>query len=425
MIYVKLSAKTWHRPFDTEETVSIRRKNIPDGMRDMIFLENKTEKNLGERISALYEKRGYGSVSTPALEYYDVFNFDSQTIAEENMFKLTDKSGRLVVIRPDNTTPMARIAATRLKNAPRPLKLYYNQNVFRISGDYSGKRSEFSQTGIEIIGGSSDKADLEAIVTALRTLREMGDFYGGGVAYKLELGHAQFCKALIDSFGLDEAKRETVTKYISAKNSSSLEVLFGEGEASDSIIETVRKIPRLYGGRNVIANARQLCKGVTDAENALDYLEKVYDILDMGGFSENISIDLATVNDMDYYTGIVFRGYLDYTGDVVLGGGRYDNLMSNFGQSEGATGFGVNISLVADKLSRAVGTGEARVRKTLVHYGSMKLLSKAMNYIENSGEVCVLSCFDEVCDAIENAKISGISRVVEITDGGISEVWSE
>ena len=113
--------------------MSIKRKNIPDGMRDMIYSENKTEKSLGERIRSLYEKRGYGSVVSPALEYYDVFNYDSQTIGEENMFKLTDKSGRLVVLRPDNTTPMARIAATRLMNAPRPLKLCYNQNVYRVS----------------------------------------------------------------------------------------------------------------------------------------------------------------------------------------------------------------------------------------------------------------------------------------------------
>ena len=405
--------------------MSIRRKNIPDGMRDMIFGENKTEKNLGERISSLYEKRGYGSVSTPALEYYDVFNFDSQTIAEENMFKLTDKSGRLVVIRPDNTTPMARIAATRLKNAPRPLKLYYNQNVYRISGDYSGKRSEFSQTGIEIIGGNSEKADLEASVTALRTLREMGDFYGGGVAYKLELGHAQFCRALLDSFGLDDEKRLAVTKYISAKNSSSLDVIFGEGEEMKNIMEKVRRIPRLNGNKSVISKARELCIGVTDAEKALDYLEKVYDILDENGFSENISIDLATVNDMDYYTGIVFRGYLDYTGETVLGGGRYDNLMSNFGEYEGATGFGVNLSLVADKLSRVMGIGEDAVRKNLVYYGDTRLLSKAMNYIENSSDICVLSCFHTLEQAVENAKTSGFSRVVEITADGISEVWSK
>ena len=405
--------------------MSIRRKNIPDGMRDMIFSENKTEKKLGERIAALYEKRGYGSVSTSALEYYDVFNFDSQTIAEENMFKLTDKSGRLVVIRPDNTTPMARIAATRLKNAPRPLKMYYNQNVYRISGDYSGKRSEFSQTGIEIIGGCPEKADLEAIVTALRSLREMGDFYGGGINYKLELGHAQFCRSLLDSFGLDDEKRLAVTKYISAKNSSSLDVIFGDGEEMKNIMEKVRKIPRLYGNKSVIAKARELCTGASDAERALDYLEKVYDILDENGFSENISIDLATVNDMDYYTGIVFRGYLDYTGEAVLGGGRYDNLMSNFGENEGATGFGVNISIVADKLSRVMGVNDDAARKNLVYYGTPKLLSKAMNYIENSCDICVLSCADTLDGAIENAKSAGFSRVIEITADGISEVWSK
>ena len=405
--------------------MNTRRKNIPDGMRDMIYTENKTEKKLGERISALYEKRGYGSVATPALEYYDVFNFDSQTIAEENMFKLTDKSGRLVVIRPDNTTPMARIAATRLKNAPRPLKLYYNQNVFRISGNYSGKRCEFAQTGIEIIGAAADKADLEAIVTALRTLREMGDFYGGGIKYKLELGHALFCKALIDSFGLNEEQRETVTKYISAKNSSSLEVLLGDCENAKEIMQTVRELPRLYGTKSVIVKARELCKGVADAEKSLDYLESIYDILDCNGFSENISIDLATVNDMDYYTGIVFRGYLDYIGEAILGGGRYDNLMSNFGESEGATGFGVNLSLVADKLSRIIGQEQESDRKTLVYYGDVKLLSKANSYIENNSEICILSCFENKEQAIEYAKKSEISRVVEINADGICEVWSK
>ncbi len=406
--------------------MNIKRKNIPDGMRDMIYTENLTQKSLGERVSSLYEKRGFGSVSTPTLEYYDVFNFDSQTIPEENMLKLTDKSGRLVVLRPDNTTPMARIAATRLKNAPRPLKLYYNQNVFRISGDFSGKRSEFAQTGVEIIGGDTEMADLEAIVTALRTLREISDFYGGGINYKLELGHACFCKALLDSFGLDEETRQTVTKYISAKNSSSLEVLSDDDEKMTSVLSTVRKIPRLYGSKSVIDKARELCVGVKSANEALDYLEKMYDILDENGFSENISIDLATVNDMDYYTGIVFKGYLDYTGESILGGGRYDNLMSNFGDSEVATGFGINLSLVSDRLSKITGIEEnVPSRRTLVHYGDMKLLSKALNYIENSMDVCVLSCVQSIDEAVEYAKKGAFTKVVEIENGTIREVWSK
>lgn len=401
--------------------MSSKRKNIPDGMRDMIYEENKKERILGERISEMYEKRGYGRVATPALEYYDVFNFDSQTIDEENMFKLTDKSGRLVVLRPDNTTPMARIASTRLKNAPRPLKMFYNQNVFRISRDYSGKRSEFNQTGIEIVGGNEKKSDLEAIVTALRTLREIGDFYGGGINYKLELGSALYCKALLDSFGLDDEKREIVTDYISAKNSSSLEVLLGDGSAE--VMETIRQIPRLYGDKSVISKARKLCVGVAEAEKSLDYLESLYDILDDNGFSENICIDLATANDMDYYTGIVFRGYLDGVGEAILGGGRYDNLMKNFEFDEGATGFGVNLSLISDKLAKLYSADEER--KVLVHYGDVKLLSKATNYMDNARDICVLSCFESVEQAIENAKESGFYKVVEITSAGISEVWSK
>ena len=405
--------------------MSIKRKNIPDGMRDMIYAENKAEKNLGEKISALYEKRGYGCLSTPALEYYDVFNFDSQTIPEESMFKLTDKSGRLVVMRPDNTTPMARIAATRLNNAPRPLKLYYNQNVYRISKDFSGKRSEFNQTGIEIFGGNCLKADIEAIVTALRTLREISEFYGGNVDYKLELGHAHFCKALLDAANLGDEARELVTKYIGAKSSSSLEVMGADNSLDADFMEKIRLIPRLYGSKTVILKARELCRGVKKAEDALDYLENIYDILDENGFSEHISIDLATVNDMDYYTGVVFRGYVDYTGEAVLGGGRYDNLMSNFGKDEGATGFGVNLSVIADKLSRAVGVSESSEKKILVHYGDTSLISKALNYMENCGCTCLLSCFDSLDDAKEFAKASGVAKIVEITSGGIKEVWSE
>ena len=393
-------------------------------MRDMIYDENKVRKDLSEKISALYEKRGYGCVVTPALEYYDVFNFDSQTIPEENMFKLTDKSGRLVVMRPDNTTPMARIAATRLKNAPRPLKLCYNQNVFRISKDYSGKRSEFAQTGIEIIGGDSKMADIEAVVTALRTLREISDFYGGSVNYKLELGHAHFCKAILDAANISDDARELMTKYIGAKNSSSIEMVCADFDIPKELMEKVRQIPRLYGTKSVIAQARQLCEGVEKAEKALDYLEYIYDVLDENGFSENISIDLATVNDMDYYTGVVFRGYIDYTGEAVLGGGRYDNLMSNFGSDETATGFGVNLSVVSDKLSRAVGMACDEEKKILVHYGSKALLAKALNYLENCGSICVLSCFEKSGDAVEYAKNSGICKVVEITESGISEVWS-
>ena len=86
------------------------RKNIPDGMRDMVYGEIKTAKELGDKLLKLYQKRGYAEVVTPTIEYFDVFNIENRVIAEESMFKMTDKSGKLVVLRPDNTTPMARMS---------------------------------------------------------------------------------------------------------------------------------------------------------------------------------------------------------------------------------------------------------------------------------------------------------------------------
>ncbi len=402
--------------------MSITRKNIPEGMRDMIEAENRPVKVLGEKLVSMYENAGYMNVVTPTLEYFDVFNFDNQTIPEENMFKLTDKSGRLVVLRPDNTTPMARIAATRFKNAVLPIKLCYNQNVFRMSGGYSGKRSEFAQTGIEIIGGNTQRADLEVITTAIRTLREISTFYGGSATYKLEIGHIGFCKALLESLGLKEEQLEIVRKYVGAKNSSSLDVLSEDSESMRNAASIVRKIPTLYGSKQVIEDARRICQGVEEANHTLDYLESMYDILDENGFSENISIDLAIVNDMEYYTGIVFKGYIEYAGEPVLSGGRYDGLLSNFDCEEKATGFGVNLSIVTDKLTRAIGLNLERKKQILVHYEDTSLLSKAQNYMENSKDVCELSCCDTLDKAIEYAKSVGIEKVVLVTKSLIKEV---
>ncbi len=403
--------------------MDIKRKNIPEGMRDMIGKEITPSEKISDVLGDMYKKRGYEKVVTSALEYYDVFNFANQTIPEENMYKLTDKSGRLVVIRPDNTTPLARIAATRLKNAPKPIKLYYNQNVFRIPKDYSGNRSEFTQTGIEIIGGDVKKADAEVIITALRTLREISSFYGGEPKYKLEIGHVGFCKALLSSMDLEPEQLEKVTSYVSAKSSASLDIGSQSCEKMDAAMEIIRKLPGLFGNRDVLTHARELCTNNKEASGVIDYLEEIFDVLECNGLSENISIDLAIVNDMEYYTGLVFKGYIEYTGEAVLGGGRYDSLLCNFDMDAPATGFGVNLSLISDKLTRVFGNSEEKPKTTLVHYSSTAYLSRAVNYMENCDGICELSCFENLSDALDYAVNAGIDKVVEIdAAGSIREV---
>lgn len=397
------------------------RMNIPDGMRDMVYGEIKAVKELGEKLLSIYQKRGYAEVVTPTIEYFDVFNIENRVFAEESMFKMTDKSGKLVVLRPDNTTPMARIAATRLKNAPKPIKMCYNQNVYRILHGYSGKRSEFTQTGIEILGGDSFKADIECLVGALISLKEASSYFGKGIDYKLEIGHAGFAKALLDSLELDETEKELALSYVEAKNSSAVEFLSSKHGNLDAAIKLIRQIPRLFGSKDVLEKAREICKGIATANSALDYLSEIYTVLEKAGFADSITIDLSIVHEMEYYTGLVFRGYIDGTGEAVLGGGRYDTLLENFGESTGATGFGINISVIADKLAKRLGEASEEKIQCVIHY-EPEYLARALEYAETCNTLCELSCSDSFDKTMEYAKAKGIPTVVRICSDSVNEV---
>lgn len=389
--------------------------NIPEGMRDGVYEEIQAARALGDALLSLYKKRGYAEVVTPTVEFFDVFNVKNRVIPEEKMFKFTDTSGRLAVLRPDNTTPMARMASTRLRHAPRPVKLCYDQNVFRMPSGYSGVRSEFEQTGIEIIGGDGLRGDLECLTLAIESLKQLNLCMTGGAGgvSRLEIGHAGFAAALVNSLGLDETERELALDYVAAKNSSAIEFLKDRRESMDRAIGILRKIPRLFGGKEVLDKARELCEGVPEAEAALDYLLSVYTALERAGLAEAVLIDLSIVHEMEYYTGLVFRGYIENIGEAVLGGGRYDTLLENFGESTPATGFGVNISVPADRLAKRM--EDARTERCLVYY-EPEQLAAALAYAEKSDTVCELSCSADFEEALAYATAKGMSCVARICD---------
>ncbi|HOU11272.1 MAG TPA: ATP phosphoribosyltransferase regulatory subunit, partial [Clostridiales bacterium] len=110
----------------------------PDGTRDLLFGECALRSSLQEKLSALFESRGYSRVLTPAFEFFDVFNRKSSGFAAENLYMMTDSSGRMLVMRPDSTLPIARVAATRLRDEKTPIRLFYNQRVFKRADPFSG-----------------------------------------------------------------------------------------------------------------------------------------------------------------------------------------------------------------------------------------------------------------------------------------------
>lgn len=316
---------------------SIKMRTTPAGMRDLLFEECAAANTVERTVTGVFEKNGYQQVMTPGIEYYDVFERRLSGIPCEQLYKLVDREGEILVLRPDSTLPIARMVGSRLKENDGVLRLYYNQSVFRVSPAMSGRLNEVRQAGIELIGSAGIDADIEVITTAVEALRGLGL-----EGFRIELGHAGFFKALVAGVTDDPELRENIRLCVEAKNYSLLSDLIdnlpGEEQAA------LRALPRLFGGEEVFKKAKALIKGNAEANEALAYLKEVYDILsgrDAAGF---LSIDLGLVQRNDYYTGLVFGGYIEGSGLRILSGGRYDGLLGHFGESRPATGFAIETS---------------------------------------------------------------------------------
>ncbi|MBQ7358072.1 MAG: ATP phosphoribosyltransferase regulatory subunit [Clostridia bacterium] len=315
-------------------------KNIPAGSRDLIYEEAVAPRQIEDKLLSLFYKLGYKPVSTPVLEYYTAFNHDKSDIKEESIFRFSDMDGKTVVLRPDNTSPIARVAMSKLKDETLPLTLCYSQEVFRNRAAFHAKRSQMLQAGVEIIGGESREEDIRCIFTALEALKASGN------GAKLEIGHASFFEALVSEYGLDENDTENLRMYIAAKNSG--EYTFTTALKNPKAVELAGKLQRLYGGISVIDEAQKLAYGNKNALAILEEIRYIVDVFTQAGYGEMLLIDLGIVQKIEYYTGIVFRGYVDGIGEAVLSGGRYDSLLDAFGSDLSACGFGLNISALSE-----------------------------------------------------------------------------
>lgn len=316
-------------------------KITPQGSKDLLFEECDDRRRVESVLSALFKENNYRKVMTPTIEYFDVFNSDNLGIEAEEMYKFSDNQGRTTVLRPDNTAPIARLVATRLSKDDFPVRLYYNQNVYVRNKQLAGRTDEIEQSGIELIGDGSMDADIEVISMAYEALKR-----NEVKSFKLELCHAGFFNAILDKMNLTPSQKADICSFIECKNYSALGDLLDKlGDTTEA--KVIKKLPRLFGDVNVIEEAKALYNDKT-ANDALDYLKEVYEKLCSLGFKDNILIDLSLVNRSNYYTGVIFRGYAQGSGVTIVSGGRYDNLIAEYGLDAPAVGFGVDVSSLCD-----------------------------------------------------------------------------
>ncbi|MBQ2765581.1 MAG: ATP phosphoribosyltransferase regulatory subunit [Clostridia bacterium] len=381
---------------------------VPEGTRDLLYREVELYDRIAADFEGVYTQRGFSRICTPAVENYDLFTAVNRSLQQENIYKLTDNTGRLLAIRPDNTTPIARVVATKLKNAPLPQKLCYNQHIYRVNSENSGMRNEILQSGIELVGAGGIKSDLLCITTALDALKTIG------LNFKLEIGHVGYFNALISQMDLSDDEVMDVRSFVEAKNFVSLN-MFDKNLQND----VIRKLPLLYGNEEVFEKAEALAGENANAIAALNYVRELYSALCGAGYGEYIMVDMSMVHKFDYYTGTVIRGYIDHAGEPVLKGGRYDKLLEKFGYDVPATGFAINVCTVADALIKSGKLPNERRSDAVIFY-SVDALNEAIklkNDYSARGLACELSVFDTLAETEAYAKAMNIREVIDLTNG--------
>ncbi|MYL21016.1 ATP phosphoribosyltransferase regulatory subunit [Halobacillus litoralis] len=317
----------------------------PLGMRDTLPFfykqKSKARRNLSETILSY----GYSFMDTPIMEYHDTVGQVSATL-DQQLFKLLDQQGHTLVLRPDLTAPIARVAASQLKNSEFPLRLAYDGPVFRAQQAEGGKPAQFEQVGTELIGDHSSYGDAEVIALLVDSLKQTGldDFV-------ITVGHIGYVKAFFtDLLGDDEETIDELLNYLYRKNYVGYREAVKSLDAQADKKQSLLQLLTLKGGEEIFEYSRSLARNQSCMQ-AVNELKQLHRLLEQYGVQQYIQFDLNLISHMDYYTGVLFEGYAPHLGAMLCNGGRYDTLLPSFQLNASATGFAIHLERLVEALN--------------------------------------------------------------------------
>ena len=321
------------------------RFHTPEGVSDMLPEDCRTKRGLEQKLRTLFELSGYREIETPGIEFYDVYA-SGDFVAQENLYKLGDQEGRILSLRYDGTVPVARLAATLFKDAPPPLRLSYIENMYRFRESGGGRQREFCQAGVELLGVSSTQADAEVIALAISSALETGI-----TDLQISIGQAEFFRGLMEAWEIPAEDAQVISRHIDQKDTVALEKSADRYGLSSSAKETLLLIPALFGTYDTLDTFEKRVESPR-ARAALQNVREILDILDDYGYMKYVSVDLGMLRSLDYYTGMIFKGFTYEIGFPIISGGRYDNVVSVFGRDLAAVGFSLSLNLCMTALRR-------------------------------------------------------------------------
>lgn len=319
----------------------MKNTKIPKGLRDLLPEEVKIKRNIEKKAAGLIKSYGYQEVITPTFEFLEVVESGTGSDIREELFLFLDREGSILSLRPEVTVSIARLAATHLSDAVFPQRLFYIANVFRHVQPHLAQYREYWQLGIELLGARGPWADAEVLNIAVQALQRIGL-----ERFKISINHIGIFNSLLQASGLTPADQEDIRNLVQQKDLVELSRVLDSKAMDDSLKEAIASLPVLHGGLEVLQRVPYIEKNRQAAEAARELLQ-TYEALQAHGVIDKIVVDMGVLRRLDYYTGIVFEGYSPDLGYGLLGGGRYDNLMAEFGCPCPATGFALGLDRLA------------------------------------------------------------------------------
>ncbi|WP_413307242.1 ATP phosphoribosyltransferase regulatory subunit [Bacillus sp. 1P10SD] len=316
------------------------------------------EKPLGMRdtLPELYEKKdmvrtcmsdtmklwGYQFIETPTLEYYETVGAAS-AIADQQLFKLLDKEGHTLVLRPDMTAPIARVAASKLLEEDLPVRLAYSANVFRAQQREGGRPAEFEQIGVECLNEDTVSCDGEVIALLISSLKK-----AGLPTFQVSVGHVGFAQELFVQILGTNGRANALRKFLFEKNYVGYREHVNSLQLSSIDKQRLLKLLQLRGGEEVIGQALDIIENDKGKESIVE-LKELWDVIKDYGVEDYVKFDFTIVSHMSYYSGILFEAYAGNVGFPIGNGGRY-SLIEKFGKKASATGFAVRVDMLLEAL---------------------------------------------------------------------------
>lgn len=321
--------------------------HTPEGVRDIYNDECERKIILEERLLTVLKSYGYHPIQTPTFEFFDIFGKEIGTTPSKDLYKFFDREGNTLVLRPDITPSIARCASKYYMEQAIPIRLCYTGNTFRNNSSYQGRLKENTQSGAELIGDGSVEADAEMLALSAQLLKT-----AGLKEFQLSVGHADFLRGLFEAANLEEDVMEEIRNLLLNRNLYGVQEVVEQHVADENLKQLFGLLTDVMLDKEKITTAKAWAADYPRVFHALTRLEELDELLEVYKIRKYVSYELAMISGFNYYTGIIFAGYTFGSGEAIVNGGRYDNLLQSFGKSAPSIGFAVVINQLMAALQR-------------------------------------------------------------------------